>query len=36
MRWFISRHTPKATEFGLELVKQKRADPSLKDGIARL
>jgi hypothetical protein len=29
-------NTPKATEFGLELVKQKRADPSLKDGIARL
>ena len=29
-------NTPKATEFGLELVKQKRADPSLKDGIAHL
>jgi len=29
-------NAPKATEFGLELVKQKRADPSLKDGIARL
>jgi len=29
-------NTPKATEFGLELVKQKRADPSLKDGISRL